>query len=129
MSETWIICRHVMDGSAEKVELRKDKICLCSECADDIDIVNTEEVFILDEDRLAYTLNNFKHVDGLKHIGKSRNPKGRIISNKRSGQDRRSGHDRRSASPKVYKGMERRSMKYRRRGDERRVNPEDQEKK
>ena len=51
MGETWIICRHVMDGSAEKVELRKDKICLCSLCAEDIDIINTEEVFILDEDR------------------------------------------------------------------------------
>ena len=54
MSETWIVCRHVMDGSAEKAELRKDKICLCSECAEDIDIVNTEEVFILDEDRLRH---------------------------------------------------------------------------
>lgn len=114
-----------MDGSAETVELRQDKICLCSECSDDIDIVNTEEVFILDEDRLAYTLNNFKHVDGLKHIGKTRDSHGRIISNKRSGQDRRSGNDRRSASAKAYEGIERRSMKYRRRGGERRVNPED----
>ena len=52
-----------MDGSAEKVELRKDKICLCSECAADIDIVNTEEVFILDEDRLEFTLHNFKQVE------------------------------------------------------------------
>jgi len=129
LSETWIICRHVMDGSAEKVELRKDKICLCSECADNIDIVNTEEVFILDEDRLAYTLNNFKQVEGLKHIGKSRDPNGRIISNKRSGQDRRLGHDRRSASPKIYNGMERRSMKYRRSRDERRVAPEDEDEK
>lgn len=116
-----------MDGSAEEVELRKDKICLCSKCADDIDIVNTEEVFILDEDRLAYTLNNFKHVIGLKYIGKSTDAHGKIISNKRSGQDRRSGSDRRSASAKAYKGVERRNMKYRRRGDERRVTPEDQD--
>ena len=115
-----------MDGSAENVELRKDKICLCSICADDIDIVNTEEVFILDEDRLEYTLHNFKHVDGLRYIGKTMDPHGRIITNKRSGNDRRSGEDRRSADPKAYEGSERRNLKHRRRGDERRVNPEDE---
>jgi len=115
-----------MDGSAEKVELRKDKICLCSECAHDIDIVNTEEVFILDEDRLKYTLNNFKQVDGLRHIGKARDSHGRIITNHRSGNDRRTGEDRRSANPKEYKGPERRKLKYRRSGDERRDNPEEE---
>ncbi len=86
MGETWIICRHVMDGSAEKVELRKDKICLCSLCAEDIDIINTEEVFILDEDRLMFTLQNFKHVDGLRYIGKTMDPHGRIIANKKKRQ-------------------------------------------
>lgn len=114
-----------MDGSAERVELRKDKICLCCECADDIDIVNTEEVFILDEDRLEYTLHNFEHVDGLRHIDKTMDPHGRIITNKRSGKDRRSGEDRRSADPKAYAGTERRSQKYRRTGDDRRATPED----
>jgi hypothetical protein len=114
-----------MDGSAESVELRKDKICLCSVCAEDIDIVNTEEVFILDEDRLEYTLHNFKHVDGLCHIGKTMDPHGRIIANKRSGKDRRSNEDRRSADPKEYEGTERRSLKHRRRGDERRVTPDE----
>jgi len=49
---TWITCRHVMDGSAERVILRPDKICICSVCAENINIVETEEVFILDEDRL-----------------------------------------------------------------------------
>ena len=115
-----------MDGSAENVELRKDKICLCSECANDIDIVNTEEVFILDEDRLKYTLNNFKQVDGLRHISKARDSRGRIITNQRSGNDRRSGEDRRSANPKEYTGPERRKLKYRRSGDERRANPEEE---
>lgn len=110
-----------MDGSAERVELRKDKICLCSACAEDIDIVNTEEVFILDEDRLEYTLNNFKQVDGLRHIGKTMDPHGRIISDKRSGSDRRSGEDRRSTKPKAYGGQERRSRKYRRSGDRRAI--------
>ena len=119
MGETWIICRHVMDGSAEQVELRKDKICLCSECAEDIDIVNTEEVFILDEDRLEYTLHHFSHVDGLRHFGKARDPHGRIIKNKRSGKDRR------SANPMPYTGSERRNLKYRRRGDDRRVRTEE----
>lgn len=114
-----------MDGSAEKVELRKDKICLCSECAEDIDIVNTEEVFILDEDRLEYTLNNFKQVDGLGHIGKTMDAHGRIISNKRSGKDRRSGEDRRSAAPQAYEGPERRNLQYRRTGVDRRESPEE----
>jgi hypothetical protein len=112
-----------MDGSAERVELRKDKICLCCACAEDIDIVNTDEVFILDEDRLAYTLNNFEQVDGLRHIGKARGPHGNIISDKRSGSDRRSGEDRRSLEPEVYGGHERRSQKYRRSAD-RRMTPE-----
>ena len=125
MGETWIICRHIMDGSAERVELRRDKICLCSECAEDIDIVNTEEVFILDEDRLEYTLNNFEHVQGLRHIGKTMDPHGRIITDKRSGQDRRSGEDRRSADPKAYQGTERRCLKQRRSKDNRRAGPED----
>ena len=125
MSETWIICRHVMDGSAEKVELRKDKICLCSECAADIDIVNTEEVFILDEDRLEYTLHNFKQVVGLRHIGKTRDPQGRIISNKRDGEDRRLGEDRRSAPSQAYDGPERRNLKHRRTSVDRRKLPDD----
>jgi hypothetical protein len=124
LSETWIICRHVMDGSAEKVELRKDKICLCSECAADIDIVNTEEVFILDEDRFEFTLHNFKQVDGLRHIGKTMDSHGRIISNKRSGKDRRSGEDRRSADSQAYDGPERRNLKHRRTSAGRRESPE-----
>ena len=113
-----------MDGSAEKVELRKDKICLCSECAADIDIVNTEEVFILDEDRLEFTLHNFKQVDGLRYIGKTMDPHGRIISNKRSGKDRRSGEDRRSTDSQAYDGPERRNLKHSRTSVDRRESPE-----
>lgn len=114
-----------MDGSAEKVELRKDKICLCSECAADIDIVNTEEVFILDEDRLEYTLHNFKQVVGLRHIGKTMDPHGKIISNKRGSEDRRSGEDRRSAHSQAYDGPERRNLEHRRTSVDRMERPEE----
>jgi hypothetical protein len=64
-------------------------------------------------------------VDGLRYIGKARDPQGRIISNKRSGEDRRKSEDRRSADPKAYSGSERRNLKYRRGGDDRRANPEE----
>jgi hypothetical protein len=26
---TWIVCKHVMNGSAEKVQVRRDNVCLC----------------------------------------------------------------------------------------------------
>jgi len=68
---TWMTCRHVMDGSAEHVILRQDKICLCSACAENVNVVETEEVYILDEDRLRETIKDFKHVEGIKFLDRN----------------------------------------------------------
>ncbi len=48
-----------MNRTAEKVQVRRDKVCLCLECAEDPTILETEEINILDEpllmDRLMPT--------------------------------------------------------------------------
>jgi hypothetical protein len=48
-TDIWIVCKHVMDGTAEKVQVRRDKVCLCMVCADDPTIMDTEEINILEE--------------------------------------------------------------------------------
>ena len=55
-NNTWIVCKHVMDGSAEKVQVRRDKVCFCVECANDPTIMETEEICILDEPLLMERL-------------------------------------------------------------------------
>jgi|GEM_PF-6377258 hypothetical protein len=46
---TWIVCKHVMDGSAEKVQVRRDNVCLCLDCAEDPTIMDTLDIHVLDE--------------------------------------------------------------------------------
>ena len=54
---TWIVCKHVMDGSAEKAQIRRqDKVCTCSACAKDLTILETDEIHILDEPLLKERL-------------------------------------------------------------------------
>ena len=53
---TWIVCRHVIDGTAEKVQVRRDKVCMCFGCAEDPTIMETEEINILDESLLMESL-------------------------------------------------------------------------
>ena len=55
-NSTWIVCKHVMDGTAEKVQVRRDKVCLCLDCAEDPTIIKTTEVHILDEPLLMERL-------------------------------------------------------------------------
>lgn len=55
-NNTWIVCKHVMNGTAEKVEVRRDKVCLCLDCAKDPTIMETAEVHILDEPMLMERL-------------------------------------------------------------------------
>ena len=60
-NRTWIVCQHVMDGTAEKVQTRGDNICLCIDCAEDATIFETEQIFILDEPLLMELLNKISH--------------------------------------------------------------------
>ncbi len=55
-NDTWIVCKHVLDGTAEKVQVRRDKVCMCLACAEDPTILNTEEINILDEPMLMERL-------------------------------------------------------------------------
>jgi len=70
-NETWITCRHVMNGSANYVELRPDKICLCSACRDSLDLVETDEVCVLDKERLIRSLETCSHVEGQEYLDKN----------------------------------------------------------
>ena len=48
-NSTWIVCKHVMNGTAEKIQVRRDNVCVCIACAEDPTILDTEEINILDE--------------------------------------------------------------------------------
>ncbi len=49
---TWVTCIHVVNGSAEHVKMRPEKMCLCSACVEAVNLVKTNEICILDQDRL-----------------------------------------------------------------------------
>jgi hypothetical protein len=55
-NNTWIVCKHVMDGSAEKVSVRNDRVCFCLDCAEDPTIMDTEDICVLDEPQLMERL-------------------------------------------------------------------------
>ena len=67
--KTWIICSHVMDGSAETVTLRPNRFCACENCVEDVvGNIQTADVQIVEEDRLISMLKDFKTVNGREHI-------------------------------------------------------------
>lgn len=53
---TWLVCKHVMNGSADRVQVRSDKVCFCLECAEDPTIMDTEDIGVLDEPLLMERL-------------------------------------------------------------------------
>ena len=55
-NNTWLVCKHVMNGSAEKVQVRSDKVCFCLKCAEDPTIMDTEDICVLDEPLLMERL-------------------------------------------------------------------------
>jgi len=66
--KTWIICSHIMDGSAEIVTLRPNGICACELCLEDVSNVQTADVQIVEEDRLKAMLADFQTVNGKEYI-------------------------------------------------------------
>lgn len=66
-SETWIVCKHVMNGSAEKVQVRRDNVCMCLACAEDPTILDTEEIHILDEPMLMERLKQISQALNIEH--------------------------------------------------------------
>jgi hypothetical protein len=55
-TNTWIVCKHVIDGTAEQVQVRRDNVCMCLACAEDPTILETAEINILDEPLLMERL-------------------------------------------------------------------------
>ena len=54
-----------MNGTAEKVQVRRDKVCMCLSCAEDPTILETEEINILDEPILMERLKRIsKELNG-----------------------------------------------------------------
>ena len=66
-NETWIVCKHVMDGTAEKVQVRRDNVCMCLACSEDPTILETEEIYILDESLLMERLKKISHAFDNEH--------------------------------------------------------------
>lgn len=60
-NDTWVVCKHVMDGTTEKVQVRRDNVCMCITCSEDPTILETEEIFILDEPLLMERLKLISH--------------------------------------------------------------------
>lgn len=68
--KTWIICSHVMDGSADTVSLQPNRFCACEKCAEDVvGLIQTADVQIVEEGRLIAMLKDFKTVLGWENIG------------------------------------------------------------
>ena len=65
-TNTWIVCKHVMDGTADKVEVRRDKVCMCVACAEDPTIMETAEINILDEPLLMERLRQISQASDHK---------------------------------------------------------------
>ncbi len=72
-NNTWIVCKHVIDGTAEKVQVRRDQVCMCLACAEDPTILETEEINILDEPLL---INRLKRIIQALNIGHDGNKTG-----------------------------------------------------
>ena len=64
---TWIVCKHVMDGTAEKVQVRRDNVCMCLACSEDPTILETEEIYILDESLLMERLKKISQESNNEH--------------------------------------------------------------
>ena len=65
---TWFICKHIMDGSAQKAILRPDGFCGCEECIEDVSIMETHQIHIVEEDRLIGMLKDMETVQGMRHL-------------------------------------------------------------
>lgn len=66
-NDTWIVCKHVMNGTAEKVQVRHNKVCMCLACAEDPTILETAEINILDEPLLMERLRMISRALNVGH--------------------------------------------------------------
>jgi len=105
---TWVTCIHVANGSADHVKMRPEKMCLCSACVEKVNLVKTNEICILDQDRLESILADIEKIEGLWHMGKYRDRHGNFAIERRSQTERRSCADRRLSAAYLAAGQDRR---------------------
>ena len=67
---TWIACRHIMDGSATTAILTENGLCACNSCTENVNLMETDQVHIIEEDRLIGMLQDIKTVHGVENIKK-----------------------------------------------------------
>ena len=79
-NDTWIVCKHVMDGTAEKVQVRRDNVCMCLACSEDPTLLETEGIYILGESLLMESLKKISHSFDNEHNEKKTS--GSLIINK-----------------------------------------------
>jgi len=77
---TWIVCKHVMAGTTEKVQVRRDNVCMCLACSEDPTVLETEEIYILDESLLMERLKKISHAFDNEHNKKKASGPLSIIS-------------------------------------------------
>jgi hypothetical protein len=65
---TWFICRHIMDGSAPEAIIQPNGFCGCEECVDDVTIIDTNHLHIVEEARLIAMLKDMDKVHGMGHL-------------------------------------------------------------
>ncbi len=107
---TWVTCVHVVKGLADHVEMRPEKMCLCSACVEKVHLVKTNEICIMDQDRLEGILTDIQKIEGLWHLGKYRDQNGNFAIERRSRTERRSGADRRLGGAYADTDQERRDQ-------------------
>ena len=66
-NDTWIVCKHVVEGTAEKVQVRRDNVCMSLACSEDTTLLETEEIHILDESLLMERLKKISHAFDNEH--------------------------------------------------------------
>jgi len=65
---TWLACRHIMDGSATSATIRADGLCACEECTENVNLMETDQVHIVEEDRLIGILKDIRTIYGIENI-------------------------------------------------------------
>jgi len=65
---TWLACRHIMDGSAKIANLSENGLCACDKCDEHVNLMQTDQVHIIEEDRLIRILDDVKTVHGIENI-------------------------------------------------------------
>jgi len=117
----WLTCVHVVNGSAVHVKMRPEKMCLCSACVESVHLIKTNEICIMDQDRLECILIDIEKIDGLWHLGKYRDQQGNFAPERRSQTERRSRADRRLVEAYLHTDRERRNQYPDRRMTDRRA--------